>query len=103
MGTEYRIGAFADMGGVSAKTLRFYDEIGLLRPARVDPRTRYRFYRPEQLAHLAAIVELQRAGMSLAEIQRLGRTTGLEGHWLQTLSDLKKATERNVERALQSL
>jgi DNA-binding transcriptional MerR regulator len=46
---EYSIGAFAQVGGVSAKTLRFYDQIGLLRPTRVDPRTRYRFYQPRQL------------------------------------------------------
>jgi hypothetical protein len=32
MSAQYRIGEFADLGGVSAKTLRFYDEIGLLRP-----------------------------------------------------------------------
>ena len=44
--TRYRIGAFAQVSGVSAKTLRFYDQVGLLRPTRVDPRTGYRFYRP---------------------------------------------------------
>jgi DNA-binding transcriptional MerR regulator len=44
MPRHYRIGEFAELGGVSAKTLRFYDEIDLLRPAFVDPRTRYRLY-----------------------------------------------------------
>ena len=36
----YRIGEFARLGGASIKTLRFYDELGLLRPASVDARTR---------------------------------------------------------------
>ena len=33
----FSIGEFARLGGVSARTLRHYDEIGLLRPATVDP------------------------------------------------------------------
>src|SRR5262245_7045282 len=45
----YRIGEFASLSGISVKTLRFYDEIGLLRPAGVDVRTRYRRYAPSQL------------------------------------------------------
>jgi DNA-binding transcriptional MerR regulator len=37
---RYRIGEFAALSGVSVKTLRFYDQIGLLQPALVDARTR---------------------------------------------------------------
>jgi DNA-binding transcriptional MerR regulator len=58
MSVQYRIGEFADLSGVPAKTLRFYDEIGLLRPAAVDPRTRYRLYLPQQLEELASILAL---------------------------------------------
>jgi DNA-binding transcriptional MerR regulator len=103
MGTEYRIGTFADMGGVSVKTLRFYDQIGLLRPARVDPRTLYRFYLPEQLTELAAIIELKDAGASLTEIRGIGKTPGHENSWQQVLHDLKRSTERTIEKATQSL
>jgi DNA-binding transcriptional MerR regulator len=49
---RYQIGEFAELGGVSAKTLRFYDEIGVLRPASVDSRTGYRHYLPQQLEDL---------------------------------------------------
>jgi DNA-binding transcriptional MerR regulator len=103
MSTEYRIGAFADMGGVSPKTLRFYDQKGLLRPARVDPRTRYRLYLPEQLQQLAAIVELKHAGASLADIRRLRERAGFENSWREVLHDLKRATERSIEQATRSL
>ncbi len=67
----YRIGPFARLGGVSAKTLRYYDEIGLLRPVRTDPVTGYRCYAPEQLRDLAAIVSLKELGLSLAEVMAL--------------------------------
>jgi DNA-binding transcriptional MerR regulator len=39
MAELYRIGEFANLSGVSAKTLRYYDDIGLLRPASVNSRT----------------------------------------------------------------
>jgi DNA-binding transcriptional MerR regulator len=103
MSNEYRIGTFAEVGGVSTKTLRFYEQVGLLRPTRVDPRTRYRFYRPQQLEELAAIVELKDAGASLADIRRLRDRPGFENSWRQVLRDLKTATERSIEQANRSL
>lgn len=43
------IGAFALLGGLTIGALRHYEEIGILRPAWVDPATHYRYYRPEQV------------------------------------------------------
>jgi len=39
----FKIGAFAKLSGVTVKTLRHYDELGLLKPARVDEESGYRF------------------------------------------------------------
>jgi DNA-binding transcriptional MerR regulator len=44
------IGAFSVLTGLSIPTLRYYDEIGLLRPASVNLNTAYRRYAPEQVA-----------------------------------------------------
>ena len=66
-----RIGAFARIAGISAKTLRDYDEIGLFRPAWVDPATGYRAYSPAQLPQLRRIVALRSMGIALAEIGTL--------------------------------
>ena len=70
---RYRIGEFAALSGVSVKTLRFYDHIGLLQPAAVDPRTRYRLYVPDQLQDLASIRALKDLGASLQDIRRMRR------------------------------
>lgn len=67
----FRIGAFARIGGVSAKQLRAYDMLGLFRPAWVDPGSAYRFYSPAQLPELRRIVALRQLGMPLDEIGRL--------------------------------
>jgi DNA-binding transcriptional MerR regulator len=68
MNTHYHIGEFAELRGVSAKTLRFYDEVGVLRPASVDPRTGYRRYMPRQLEQMASILALKNLGVPLSQV-----------------------------------
>jgi DNA-binding transcriptional MerR regulator len=67
----FSIGEFARLGGVSARTLRHYDEIGLLRPATVDPDTGYRGYTAAQLGELSRIMALKELGLSLPQVRRL--------------------------------
>jgi len=65
------IGAFARSTGLSAKALRSYDELGLLRPVVVDPDTGYRFYAPDQLERGRTIRKLRELDLPLAEIATL--------------------------------
>ncbi|MET9148159.1 MerR family transcriptional regulator [Streptomyces sp. NPDC057197] len=65
------IGAFAKASRLSPKALRLYDELGLLRPARVDPDTGYRYYAPDQLEQARLVAWLRRLGMPLAGIRRV--------------------------------
>ena len=67
----FSIGEFARLGGVSIRTLRHYDEIGLLRPATVDPDTGYRGYSAAQLGQINRIIALKELGLSLGQIRRL--------------------------------
>ncbi|ROS41050.1 MerR family transcriptional regulator [Amycolatopsis thermoflava] len=62
------IGAFARAAGLSPKALRLYDDLGLLRPASVDPISGYRRYSPDQLERARLIGLLRRTGMPLARI-----------------------------------
>jgi DNA-binding transcriptional MerR regulator len=59
----FRIGDFSRIARVSARLLRFYDEIGLLQPAHVDPQTGYRRYGVAQLAQLNRITVLKELGL----------------------------------------
>jgi protein phosphatase len=63
------IGAFARASRLSPKALRHYDELGLLRPVRVDPVSCYRFYHPDQLERARLVAWLRRLGMPLARIR----------------------------------
>jgi DNA-binding transcriptional MerR regulator len=91
------------LGGVSAKTLRFYDEIGLLRPSGMDPRTRYRLYSPQQLQDLAAILALKEFGVSLREIRQVVSKTGARKDRRELLRELRATVEHSISAAKRSL
>ncbi|GAA2403794.1 MerR family transcriptional regulator [Streptomyces glaucosporus] len=65
----FTIGDFAKHGRVSIRMLRHYDAIGLLRPARVDPASGYRFYEAAQLARLNRIIALKDLGFTLGQVK----------------------------------
>jgi effector-binding domain-containing protein len=66
-----RIGDFSKLSRVPVKTLRYYDEMGLLKPVEVDAFTGYRLYEYSQLPVLNRILALKELGFSLEEIGRL--------------------------------
>lgn len=62
------IGEFAHESRLTPKALRLYDELGLLPPAQVDPRSGYRSYDPAQLERARLVAALRGLGMLLARI-----------------------------------
>jgi DNA-binding transcriptional MerR regulator len=68
------IGRFARLSGLTIRALRLYDELGLLRPAAVDPETGYRSYDSSQLARAESIRLLRRLELPLDEIATLVAT-----------------------------
>ena len=73
------IGAFAERTRLSAKALRLYDRLGLVRPARTDPASGYRFYREDQVDGARLVALLRRLGMPLpviADVMRLPAGAG---------------------------
>jgi effector-binding domain-containing protein len=67
----FKIGDFSKLSKVTVKALRYYDEIGLLKPARVDDFTGYRYYSAVQLPRLNRILALKDLGFSLDQLARL--------------------------------
>jgi DNA-binding transcriptional MerR regulator len=84
-----RIGDFSKLSRVSIKTLRFYDEMGLLRPVEVDRFSGYRYYEYSQLPRLHRILALKDLGFSLEEIGRL-LETDLTGEQLRGMLKLRQ-------------
>jgi len=92
----FSIGEFARLGGVSVRTLRHYDEIGLLRPATVDPDTGYRDYSAQQLGQLNRIMALKELGLSLTQARRL-----LDGITLDELRGMLMLRRAQLELELE--
>lgn len=69
--TKFKIGEFSQFMQVTVKTLRHYEQKGLLVPEGTDPWMGYRYYGLAQMQKLASIRNLQRLGFSLDEIKDL--------------------------------
>jgi DNA-binding transcriptional MerR regulator len=66
-----KIGEVASLTGMSVKTIRYYEEIGLLTPATTRSESGYRLFSSQVLNRLAFIKRSQSLGLSLSEIQEL--------------------------------
>jgi len=66
-----RIGEIAAFFNVSVKAMRIYERMGIITPAKIDAQTGYRYYSPDQVRYLDALLELKKLGFSLAEIKAL--------------------------------
>lgn len=64
----YRIGDFSKISKTTIKTLRYYDEAGLLKPSFVDKENGYRYYTTKQLIPLHKIISFRQIGLSIDEI-----------------------------------
>ncbi len=92
----FRIGEFAQIARVSARQLRFYDQLGLLQPAHIDAQTGYRYYSVRQLPRLNGILALKELGLSLEQIGPLLKDE-ISPTELRAMLTLKRA---EVERSL---
>jgi DNA-binding transcriptional MerR regulator len=93
----FKIGDFSKLSQVSAKTLRYYDEIGLLKPIEIDRFTGYRYYSASQLSRLNRILLLKDLGLSLDQIGRLLQSD-LPPDQLRGMLKLRQAEiERSIE------
>ena len=85
-----KIRDFARLAEVSMPTLRYYDEIGLLKPIHVDPENGYRFYTMDQLPYLHRILALKELGLGLTQIARI-LDEGVSPESLQGMLRLRQA------------
>lgn len=75
---EYTVQKLAELAGVSARTLRYYDEIGLLQPAR-NSSSGYRIYGPQEVDKLQNILFYRELGLDLDSIQRIVTDPSFDG------------------------
>jgi DNA-binding transcriptional MerR regulator len=94
---------FAELTGVTVRTLHHYDRLGLLKPSRYS-RTGYRLYRECDVARLEQIVALKFIGFSLKEIKSiLGRKAIDLSHVLQRQREALSEKMSRLEMAIKAI
>jgi len=97
----FRIGEFSRIARVSMRLLRYYDELGLLRPAHIDESNGYRYYMAAQLQDLNRILVLRDLGFELEQIGR-ALSGGVSTEELRGMLLLRRAEieQNQAEQAL---
>ena len=96
------IGAFAAATGLTIPALRHYDEIGLLKPAQVDPGSGYRRYHRSQMDDARLVCGLRAVGVPIDDVRAVvGRPAGqvhsaLEVHRERLVAQLRQVSQRIV-------
>jgi DNA-binding transcriptional MerR regulator/quercetin dioxygenase-like cupin family protein len=94
----YTVKQVAAMSGVSVRTLHFYDETGLLKPA-YHGANGYRFYEEPQLLTLQQILFYRELGFELRQIQRIMGRADFEK--VSALQSHRKVLQKNLARTRQ--
>ncbi|MDO5425991.1 MAG: MerR family transcriptional regulator [Eubacteriales bacterium] len=104
---DYTVKQLARLSGVTTRTLRYYDEIGLLKPERTAENG-YRIYGQAQVDLLQQILFYRELGMSLGDIREIldsgdfDRERALESH-LEALLQKKEQVEMLIENVSKTL
>lgn len=97
----YRIGLFSKINRVTVKTLRYYDEAGLLKPAHVDEENGYRYYTSEQLPLLHKIIALRQMGFSIDEIAAILKGPNIAAIFEERKRELEGVMEESRQQLSQ--
>ena len=87
-----KIGEFAELFDISIKTVRFYEEKGLIKPAYVDIYTGYRYYDENNIKEMSKILALKNLGLELSEIREFNNDR-LNSKIIEYENKIKKFTQ----------
>ncbi|KEO82413.1 MerR family transcriptional regulator [Tumebacillus flagellatus] len=106
---EYTVQKLGQLAGISTRTLRYYDEIGILKPARINS-SGYRIYGQAEVNTLQQILFYRELGLSLESIREIITDPGFDGtralqEHREQLLDKRKQLDlliANVEKTIAS-
>lgn len=98
MNQLFTIGQLSKLFNIKVPTLRYYDEIGLLKPAKVDSETNYRYYSTEQFERLNVIKYFRALNLSIESIKNF-----FDARDISTLEKLLREQQIRVDQQIQTL
>lgn len=98
------IGEFSKICEVSTKTLRYYEEIGLIKPSEINPENGYRYYSIKQLESMLFINRLKQYNLSLEKIKEIIHSKEIQSEKLYfELNRKKKEFENQMQLYLKTM
>ena len=91
-----RIGDFSNIVGISIKTIRFYEEKGLIKPAYIDKYTGYRYYDENNKEQLLSILKYKNMGFTLEEIKNINQDSLISK--ARSLNDQMISIKKNINQ-----
>ena len=92
----YKIGELASACNTTLKTIRYYEEKGLIKHCKVDSNNGYHYYNFETLVYLQKIIKLKELGFSLEEIKNYNIKSNKEK--IEELENLLKTTNEKINK-----
>ena len=93
----YKISEIASLFGITTKTLKYYDELGLLRPSFRNENTGYRFYSDRDISKMNDILTLKASGFELSQIINYYDDSYVPGTLLEALIKKRELLNRQIE------
>src|SRR5262245_53917825 len=90
-----RIGEVAELLGITTKTIRHYEKLGLIDPERTE--SDYRLYSPDDVLQIQRVRQLQGLGLSLKQIKLILNDAGNEELWEKVLAALLEQIEAEID------
>jgi DNA-binding transcriptional MerR regulator len=91
-----KIGEIAEFFNISQKAIRLYEKKGIIKPAKTDKTTGYRYYTVDQVKQLNALIELKALGFSLDEIKNIMEDGITREKMIAGMSKKKKAWQESI-------
>lgn len=100
----YTVGEVAKLCNVSKKTLRFYDQLGIISPDYVSPENNYRYYSQKTLSSISIVKYYKQMGFKLAEMQGLiGKPSYFyhENNFIAKINELEEQQKKIHDELIQ--
>ncbi|MGO1042279.1 MerR family transcriptional regulator [Clostridioides difficile] len=95
--TYFSIGEVSKLFDLSIKTLRYYDKVGILKPAYVNQENKYRYYSREQFMSIDVIKYCKIMGMALEDIKKLIDSDSSIESMMNTIDRQNKMIENKIK------
>ena len=96
--TIYRIGEFSKIVGMTTKTLRYYDDEGILTPSYRNKANGYRLYSPEDIKKAEIVAEMRNFGFTISEMKDALRNIRDDDDFIDYLDEKIIITKGLIER-----